>query len=166
MSREWKLGDLAMVTYRLGQCTETNLCAKTDKGWDCLAPGVGFLMHGDVLAARSVVIIDPEDDAEVERLMGLIEHERGESLFTKDRQHIQAALREYAAPTPVEPTGLGAVVYAHCECETERKRFVRDDTGSEYPNQPWKAGCGHHPWADLTIRDADDVLSVGVTDDA
>lgn len=116
--------------------------------------------------------IDPEEVEEVERLAReskLAYWKNPESAAsTSDIDAMRAALREFADPTPQieEPLGLGAVIFATCNCEPERKRFVRDHTGSEFPDDPWKAECGHHKWSDLSVRDADDVLSEGVATDA
>lgn len=169
MSREWQPGDVAMVTYRLGECTETNLCAKTDKGWDCLAPGVGFLMHGDVYEARPLVVIDPEDAKQVERLAQLVP-DCGDPVNHCDPKQclslgcwtdrVQQALREFAnpkSPKPDEPTGLGAVVR-----DAAGEVWVRADGGNHLP---WTAGTtdGASRWSGYERLDVVEVLSEGVT---
>lgn len=117
MTREWQPGDVAMVTYRVGECIEKNVCAKTDKGWDCLAPGVGFLMHGDVYEARPLAVIDPEDAEQVERLAdcwrSVGSAEVDDNPLSLIGLRLREALRQFADPKPPkpdEPTGLGAVV--------------------------------------------------------
>jgi hypothetical protein len=70
---------------------------------------------------------------------------------------LQAALREFAEPTPPrpeEPTGLGAVV------ETAGGRFVRSDVET---SNPWRGPNGvPHEWDDITDS-AVRVLSEGVS---
>jgi hypothetical protein len=90
-------------------------------------PGCGpHLMPGDVLhvhysdgdwdlatdAIRPLVVIDPEDREQVERLVdSILQH--GYEFRDGGTSDLAAALREFASPTPPkpdEPTGLGAVV--------------------------------------------------------
>jgi len=66
---------------------------------------------------RPLVVIDPEDREQIERLMPLLFHsgafpEARAISMTAGVTAVQAALRELANPTPriEEPTGLGAVV--------------------------------------------------------
>jgi hypothetical protein len=155
VKREWKPGDVAMVTYRLGQCTESNVCAKTDKGWDCLAPGVGFLLHGDVIEVRPLVVIDPEDHDQVERLRSSLESMSFSLWACGAATCLTTALREFANPTPPkpdEPTGLGAVVE-----DAEGRRWLRFD-----------ANTGGWPWihdGPLDSRKYDAITAVRVLSD-
>lgn len=62
-----------------------------------------------------VVVIDPEDREQVERLVGVFSSQRDWWADTRRQRSnaMQAALREFAnpkPPKPEEPTGLGAVV--------------------------------------------------------
>lgn len=65
------------------------------------------------LDLRRLVVIDPEDRDAAERLSSLVEANGGPTFFNVGVNSLQAALREFATPTPPrpdEPTGLGAVV--------------------------------------------------------
>lgn len=104
--REWKPGDVAV------------------------ADGGGIFMRNDkdqwidwrgdrfyIKSPRPLVVIDPEDREQVERLLRTYHAQYPMSWPSDtDEEHarnLQAALREFANPTPPkpdEPTGLGAVV--------------------------------------------------------
>ena len=103
---------------------------------------------------RPVVVIDPDDREEVERLLAIYHgwkwaRERSEASI----DDMQAALREFAKPKPPEPTGLGAV--------------VRSSTGVTYvrlegPGEPWFApDCTDWCWSEIDVVK---VLSEGVTE--
>lgn len=180
MSGEWKPGDVAVVSIvrRAGNDDPTEYRAffAGRYGWYGVTGGEGcgglteneeeFSIH-----RRPLVVIDPEDREQVERLVrayldcgdGIAE--LSTEPWSLPGMRMRQSLREFANPTPPkppEPTGLGAVVFADCGCARGRQRFVRDDTGSEFPEAPWKAHCGHHRWSDLTLRDADDILTEGL----
>jgi len=108
VTRGWKPGDVAMV---YGPDEKWRICIRsiTNDGW--------YDEDGEhdadieVAHVRPLVVIDPEDREQVERLMAAFERARGESCFSADDKHLQAALRSLVAPPkPDEPTGLGAVV--------------------------------------------------------
>lgn len=118
-------------------------------GLDCTEHPVGACL----------VVIDPEDREQVERLAERIGHLWKSHTYVRDV--VQAALREFANPTPPkpeEPTGLGAVV------ETVRgELFVRDKTTTTVAH--WKRARGgesgkRHRYDNI---DAVRVLSEGVT---
>lgn len=102
--REWKPGDVLMVRGEVAlvtTCTPEidDLYVETARG-RCLD-------MGRVDDARPLVVIDPEDREQIKRLVDL--YEGGVTL----EGDMQAALREFANPTPPkpeEPKGLGAVV--------------------------------------------------------
>lgn len=175
MGRDWQPGDVAMVMGHVAIRTSF-VNGEFVEGGAWHGGRVGrFLEHQVDGDARPLVVIDPEDREQVERLIQAIfaalqevkvpdvPADRAPYWSEALPSATQAALRSLAEPPrPEEPTGLGAVVFAVCGCTANRKRFVREDLTDEWPNSPWKAGCGHHKWADLSIRDADDILSEGL----
>lgn len=87
---------------------------------------------------RPLVIIDPEDREQVDRLADLFRAAYRDTPDECDKtwHAMQAALREFAAPKPPkpeEPTDLGAV--------------VRDDEGDLWQRDDWS---GAYPWIRLT----------------
>jgi hypothetical protein len=113
---------------------------------------------------RPLVVIDPEDRKQVERLYALMwRDERGEvpptaddPIYAEDVQDLTAALREFATPTPPkpdEPQGLGAVVE-----DAEGERWVRSHPDINPWTRPHLSGA--YPFAKIAaVR----VLSEGVT---
>lgn len=122
MSRKWKPGDVALwddgdgspeVIFRYLGGDDYDV-----PEWRTAANGAGYPKAYDI---RPLVVIDPEDREQVERLRDLmdgawVEHGNGqvEAWARGARGNaLQAALREFADPKPPkpdEPTGLGAVV--------------------------------------------------------
>jgi hypothetical protein len=110
--------------------------------------------------------IDPEDREQVEQLAKVMDDEfarRGwANQSTPDPDvvdAIQAALREFANPTPPpkpeEPTGLGAVVE-----DAEGERYVNDGLGHWLRLGQGNGFFGHWTYTDVpAVR----VLSEGVT---
>jgi hypothetical protein len=167
MSREWKPGDVAMVRLRKkndasidGESVHVAMRDRTES-W---ASGTTFgrrIEDGDVKDARPLVVIDPEDREQVERLL------RGYCGWKSDPDEIKnyphyvdemrAALREFAnpkPPKPEEPTGLGAVVE-----DAEGDLWVRcdaEDHGS------WRRANDDALWRDYLSIDAVRVLSEGI----
>ena len=110
---------------------------------------------------RRLVVIDPEDRAQVERLVRAFPDEWGfeqdEEAFRECTEDVQAALREFAnpkPPKPAEPTGLGAVVE-----DAEGSKWVRSERWPEQPWDPCGVRDGGFPWEHI---DAVRVLSEGV----
>lgn len=178
--REWKPGDVAMVTWTydgdvqrmvriLAKNGETDQPAgkRVDAWWGA----DGYLTATcKGLDIRPLVVIDPEDADQVEHLTralpaswGLVEDD---DLLAESMAEVQAALREFANPTPPkpdEPKGLGAVVE-----DARGVRWVRTESAKGLRN-PWQATLhpaeGDRvrslPYADISaVR----VLSGGVTD--
>lgn len=151
--REWKPGDVALATIH-GQSVQV---VRAYKAWittpapdDRRFPATYCAFYdagGEVTDARPLVVIDPENLGDVGRLVeayvaamsarGRVG--RGPMLT------MQAALREFATPTPPrpeEPQGLGAVVE-----DAEGDRWVlytnpRNDA-------PWCNGCASVDYADI-----------------
>jgi hypothetical protein len=55
--------------------------------------GAARLVAKAAAEEAGLVVVDPEDREQVKRLMSLFESARGESLFSKDDEHMRAALR-------------------------------------------------------------------------
>ena len=146
MSREWKPGDVVTATVKGRE--SVRLVAGWSKyepqlRWCEMSPRWGdgdddecWFMPHDVTDHRRLVAIDPEDRGAVERLAGLIDAaEDKDDNFNINADEwalnaMQAALREYANPTPPkpdEPQGLGAV--------------VEDENGIRYSRIGRKSGC-------------------------
>ena len=106
MSTQWKPGDVAMVIREDG--TESRaIMSRWSSHWHAFESGA------QIVDARPLAVIDPEDKEAVERLSSLTEANGGPTFFAGDVGKLQAALREFAnpkPPRPEEPTGLGAVV--------------------------------------------------------
>jgi hypothetical protein len=129
VSRAWKPGDLAMVTQYGGAfpavrvdgagCKDLTHRRRTlGPHWHYLTAHAGatWTSNGDA-AAHPLVVIDPEDRMQVERFtyLFLSHHWSGEGQTHTDAG--QAALREFANPTPTEPTDPKA-------CVTDRRENI------------------------------------------
>ena len=154
MTREWKPGTVAMLQYR----NYSPAVALFDGGAQRWTDAEGATFDGDEddLTITPLVVIDPEDDEQIERLAALYNSAAVQSVGTEP---LQAALREFANPTPPkpdEPTGIGAVVEAVYD-----NRFVRIDRG----NKAWRRVGDIDPSATCSWEDIDAVrvLSEGVT---
>lgn len=135
MGREWKPGDVAMV----GVPTKTTPGAqahvqgntevavvKARQGWLALEDTDYFwsddysFFNGEI---RPLVVIDPEDTKQVGLLCAALDKQSG---FGNWIGETQAALREFANPTPPkpdEPIGLGAVVV-----DSDARIWIHDPT--------------------------------------
>jgi hypothetical protein len=104
---EWKPGDVALVTpnaNRQARCVSL----RRDDGWVCQHRA--SLTDGEVRDARPLVVIDPEDREQVERLVDalLTANAFGSPFDDVRADRVQQALRSLIAPP--RPEGLGAVV--------------------------------------------------------
>lgn len=114
MSAQWKPGDVAMVGREVAIRVAYN-------GSDfAFVDGLGRHWRNEDETARPLLVIDPEDREQVERLADL--------LGIGDA-YVSHALRSLAQPEDPEPTGLGAV--------------VRDGRGNEWVRVEGEYG---HPW--------------------
>lgn len=113
--RRWKPGDVAVVDCR-GEsriATFTDDCHNHEKYGEHPAEphwhvhSGRFLTKDDSRRARPLVVIDPEDREQCQRLVtAMNDHRERPSTY-----NVQAALRSLVTPPkPDEPTGLGAVV--------------------------------------------------------
>lgn len=126
----WKPGDVAMTRYgRAFYCGDDERGSWVfDYGSGGFCDNCSPAQQTDPRDARPLVVIDPDDTEAVERLTdAFTRHNYG------DVEAMQAALREFANPTPPkpdEPKGLGAVVVAgdgRGWIHHGRGRWMRDD---------------------------------------
>jgi len=153
MTHNFKPGDVAMVGVGIGFMVEGGAWYHADESW---TPGDCKVL------IRPLIVIDPEDREQVERLSHYIAAaECGDGMAPLDA--VQAALREIAdpkPPKPAEPTGWLAAV----EEPGRDRRWYRDGAlgGSEHPWRQYRLDgvVAHDRWEDLprTVR----VLSEGV----
>jgi hypothetical protein len=108
MTREWKPGDVAISTHGPNG---NAVIYRVEDGWRCAAWGDDQFHKRLDIEPRPLVVIDPEDREQVERL-----HLAYATTAKANRvDAMQAALREFAdpkPPKPEEPCGWGAVVEA------------------------------------------------------
>lgn len=149
MSREWKPGDVAMV-----KCADLSERVAIRRAGGSILEAPWVTKDGDwgdavAYDPRPLVVIDPEDAEQVERLLGLWANQETPAC---GRRSLVDALREFANPTPPkpdEPTGLGAV--------------VESDNGTRYIRQHDGWWRGEEPCAlNWTAVHAVRVLSNGV----
>lgn len=170
---DWKPGDVARIDDDILDDAARTLF-RTEAGW-VDAEGDGRPAVSDVTVTRiahRLAVIDPEDRAQVDRLLdAFLRHptdmdpERYRSGYPEayDRyaDAMRAALREYADPRPPkpdEPTGLGAVVE-----DAGGRRWVRASTLTTVRH--WR-GCDDHSQGRRRYAEIDAVrvLSEGVPD--
>lgn len=166
MTREWQPGNVAMVQAK-DKCGESLAIRSIGlgAGCPCWETATGYLLDSRVTNVRPLITIDPESREEVERLAEAWRSQTHATLGTEpmslDAYRMQAALREFASPTPPkpeEPTGDGAVVE-----DANGYRWVRIASQGESPDSPPWRHRGHSArfWASVK---AVKVLSEGVTE--
>jgi hypothetical protein len=123
MTHNWKTGDVALRTGRDGSTT-ISLVTRQGVGIDAQSNSHQIWRHANGRwnelgedekygTYRPLLVIDPEDREQIERLTMAIFAEVGGDLpdgYTANE--VQAAIRSLLEPEPEEPTGLGAVVRA------------------------------------------------------
>jgi hypothetical protein len=112
MTRDFQPGDVAMVTWSaLGQpITEPRFRIDDERGARWIGADGSWIGDFTAKDARPLAVIDPEDREQVERLEKALEVVAVRGFMPGG---VQAALREFANPTPPkpdEPAGVGAVV--------------------------------------------------------
>lgn len=166
MKREFKPGDVAKACYDGDELIYLRVRSRyNEKGerWESQEGSHSYAFESADWF-RPLVVIDPEDREQVERLARLWASHAGEFDTTPGR--MAAALREFANPTPPieEPTGLGAVVE-----DAEGRKFVRvaDPVDGWMVGKQWQRIGGeisavrNFGWSDL--RNVVRVLSEGVS---
>lgn len=149
MKREWQPGDVALVKNEWNVWNVAICTFRPDRpGW-WWRYGVAESWSPIVADARSLAVIDFADREQVAVLMGHFSRECGDIFGADGVTFMQAALREFANPTPPkpeEPQGLGAVV------ETIRgDLFIRDKTTTTVAH--WKRARGEDAGARYKYRD-------------
>lgn len=163
MSENFKPGDVIVRAGARGIVTTSGLQGEAGAAYVEFGDGNTLIM-GEVGDARRLVVIDPEDREQVERLLANYHgwrwaRERSEASIGD----MQTSLREFANPTPPkpdEPTGLGAVVE-----DADGAKWVRARDES-YPWRPANEALTlstsgvYRPYVEIAaVR----VLSEGVT---
>lgn len=165
MTREWKPGDVALVSsWRGTEQFGIRVRPRTQEDpltWCVLdsSNDTRGLSDDEVTRARPLAVIDPENENQISRLVDLVLAHG----YTFDRSgttpsDLAAALREFADPKPVkpdEPQGLGAVVE-----DADGERWTHADCDGPTWLQYGTAGDTWRYYADI---DAVRVLSEGVT---
>lgn len=148
---EWEPGDMAMVTwYAHDKSVERAMWSGS--GW--LGGPTGIIPQSMVADARPLVVIDPEDMEQVQRLTG--------DIPLADQDDVQQALREFASPSPrVEP---------------ERYSVIEDADGIEWVKadevgfcwqrlgQPSSEHNAYSPW--MSLRHPVRILAPGYDPEA
>lgn len=147
---KWKPGDVALVLNEFGVWNTAIRVVGRPDYWQYGVSDATAHMGAD---ARPLVVIDPEDAEQVERLMDIY---FAIGRWNEDPTHdLRDALREFAGPTPAkpeEPQGLGAVVLCG-----HHNRYIHLGDGK------WQHISKHRgiaEWDDLAVVR---VLSEGVT---
>jgi len=146
VSREWKPGDVALV--RRGP-SWSGRAMWTLEGWIDQGGDRERVPLFDITDARPLVVIDPEDREQVNRLDVALSAMSFSARHCGSFSVLQAALREFANPTPpkpAEPTGLGAV--------------VEDAAGTHWVRHQTTGGGGWY--VDGITRSYDDIAAVKV----
>ena len=166
--RQWKPGDVALV--EVGCWANPRVAVRTgvpsNMGWAYCGEHDGRSTqnwtadsHGTVTPIRPLVVIDPENREQVERLTDALQ---GVGIDTTGWDLVRAALREFAdpkPPKPEEPTGLGAVVE-----DAAGLRWTRVEAGEAKTWNPWFPAGDPDMQPDEWARiDAVRVLSPGYT---
>lgn len=133
-------------------------------------------LHQDAFAApRPLVVIDPEDAEQVERLMKtiidkapsvVVRHNQGGRHIEWRAASLAAALREFAAPTPPkpdEPQGLGAVVEDAKGVLWTRNEYKTNLTGTVWISAYHPTLADESVMREYSDIDVVRVLSEGVT---
>lgn len=172
MKREWKPGDVAMVTFETvaGPETAVGLCyhggivlrGGTSDGQARWSLPDHTEVWSSVTSAHPLVVIDPAGSAEdLDRLRYMLIYSGW--VPTKDADALDDILREFAnltPPKPDEPLGLGAVVE-----DADGIKWLRMTGLPHTANTPWASGNKDLVRYDRAYADIDvvKVLSPGVT---
>ena len=136
MTRAWKPGDVALVTWNEG--AEPEILFRYLAGNDFDRPEWQSAEDGEAYPRpdqlRPLVVIDPEDREQVERLVAAWRSAEfgappldNDQPMTVHQLRMRHALRSLIAPPkPPEPTGLGAVVEDAAKC-----RWIKIDVHHE-----------------------------------
>lgn len=153
VGREWKSGDVGVNTKYGYRGIYVASCAQHNRPYGCWHNESG-LADSIIDPRRPLVVIDPEDREQVERLWQAWRDLAPDHCLAQD--NMQDALRSLIAdPKPAEPMGLGAVVEDADGCQFVRRAI-------DWTDSPWvpARAAGFYEWADIA---AVKVLHEGVT---
>lgn len=126
VNRNWQPGDVAVATLHDG--TTSRAIRRNDGTWRAADSCINNPPHN----FRPLVVIDPEDREQVERLVTLVRDQIRFGVVEEYEDRLQAALRSLITPPrPEEPTGLGAVVE-----DVNGRRWIHIDTHRDC-NDDW-----------------------------
>lgn len=163
MTREWKPGQVAMVTDKDGR-SGRGIC-NVKGGWDFTPEGADLSAYAAaswVTEVRPLITVDPESRVDFERIAdmydptGLDECWGGRDLFISDLQEaFRRLVREMdTPPKPDEPKAFASVVV-----DSDGDQWVRIDRNK---NMPWvchNGTKGAEPWSAV---DAVEVIREGL----
>lgn len=145
MSENWKPGDVALVTLTKaddasGLPSVTHIAMRDNTGSWASGTTLGRRIGNDKIhEARRLVVIDPEDREQVERLADLYGYDLSTAALID-------ALREFASPTPPkpeEPTAGGSQVR-----EADGTIWTRVEG---QPDKPWVYGQSDADYSALNV---------------
>lgn len=158
MRREWKPGDVAMVTHQ-GSHPEPVVAIRAHA--DSWFGGQCFIPDSVVVTTRALVVIDPEDREQMHRLATAhVDLREGfaelmDEPWTMPAMRMRQAARSLITPLkPDEPTGIGAVVE-----DADGLLWIRCH---ETPDRAWEAVNGQSSTKRYAQVAAVRVLSEGV----
>lgn len=165
---DFEPGDLAVIRWRHDESAGTTRAVRDRKGWTSLDETVGFILSGDVIDGRPLLVIDPEDRGQVERLTSVMMSNGWSGIDAEPPDDMQRVLREFAnpmPPKPAEPTNYLAVAQT-----SDDKRYWRWSAGVAHTGWPWRLlgavhadteeDDGNFRWDDLDVVE---IVSEGVT---
>lgn len=143
MTREWQPGDVALIEVGGRTARAMRQCVQGDSLWSSAERLLGVYDHydaaGPVTVVRPLVVIDPEDREQVERLSEMVADEIVRNGL-KPRDAMQAALREYANPTPPKCKAALNIKGEHYGCDLDA-----DHDGLAHSSKRAEAIWGERP---------------------
>ena len=161
---EWTPGELWLLNEDSGYSGDERILFRTDRRWVDAEGDKRDLSDSSVKRlAHPLVVIDPEDREQVERLAECYLSNVGLAIgLPLASKRIAHALREFAdpkPPKPEEPLGLGAIVL---DVKGDRWANLIDTTISRH-DQHWMSVRNPKLWSDYADINVVEVLSEGVT---
>ncbi|WP_418060771.1 hypothetical protein [Pimelobacter simplex] len=146
--REWQPGDVARVTYygvdQIALVRPRSKALGERLEFAYVSRGYDMVDDADISgSARPLVVIDPEDREQVERLAAAFVDVYWRSEGPRETagaiHAMQAALREFASPTPTKPDepSKWGVVEASCVHSPRRLHWMRHEDDNWWPFAPY-----------------------------
>lgn len=159
MTHNWKPSDIALVeagcwanrVVALRSGVPSNMGwaywgeqnEKSSYTWSSDASGI-------VTPIRPLLVIDPEDRAQIKRLAVSICAEYGDARCEPEEvEHLQAALRSLLEPEVEEPEGIGALVICAGDGEPSVRIAVPDKWPDDEKPKEWSRFGQKVAWSDL-----------------